>query len=142
MNLESANNKVIENAFAGLLAKKDDAILNNLRSILPKAVNYALTSHDAEHANHVLMGDSYGWAIVHNGQVVEQDVVAAGGEQGNASEALAEVARSVGSSGWTGIVMAGMQPASYFAFDYEVGILISASSFTEQEFSKHFHKVA
>lgn len=135
------NGKVIQNAFARFNRSKDDSIRSGLRRVLEDAMEWALLLHDDKHQKHITLGDNYGWAVVHNGKIVEKGVNAKSGKRGEAADELRKVASECG-GGWQGILMAGMgNKRNYYAFDYELDILIDTIDFTRDDFWKYFHAI-
>lgn len=121
---------------------KDEIIENGMERLLEDSVIYALNIHDNKHRNHLELGDNYGWMIVHNG-VIEKIVVKAGSGGGNATarSQLKEIASKLPKKNWVGVVMAGMNPSSFYAVNYEKGILQGAVDNLEMWFSQYFHEI-
>ena len=117
-NYRNTNDKTIENAFARLSGSYGKSVQEGMRRMLDMGMEYALLSHDQQHRKHVENGDSYGWAMWHDGSVVETRV------------------RPPSSSGWCGVIMAAMQPRYWFSLDYENDIL----NMTAAELRANFHK--
>lgn len=134
------NSTTIQNAFERLARAKDDFARNTLKKALANAMEWALLSHDDRHPQHMILGDNYGWAVVHDGEIVEMDVKAPYGEDGMAETQLRKVARSSKRNGWYGILMAGMDDGkiTYYSVDYELGILGSTMDFVRNNFSDFF----
>lgn len=134
------NSTTIQNAFERLARAKDDFARNTLKKALIDAMEWALLSHDEHHQLHIFLGDNYGWAVVHDGEIVEMDVKAPYGEDGMAEAQLRRVARSSKRNGWYGILMAGMGDGkiTYYSVDYELGILGSTMDFVRNNFSGFF----
>jgi hypothetical protein len=139
------NATTIDNAFARLAESEREAVYVGLEKLLSDCVPYALEAHDAGHQKHLITGDTYGWAIVYNGAIVGMDVTegsaAYGDETSDALEQLLRVAGKISRSGWVGILMAGMHPASFFSVDYEMGILRETIRYTKENFNSWFKKV-
>ena len=73
-NYRNTNDKTIENAFARLSGSYGKSVQEGMRRMLDMGMEYALLSHDQQHRKHVENGDSYGWAMWHDGSVVETRV--------------------------------------------------------------------
>lgn len=139
------NAATIANAFARLAASEQSAVRTGLERLLSDCVPYALEAHDEGHQKHLATGDTYGWAIVHEGVVVGMYVTAGsasyGDETSDATEQLLRAAGKIRRKGWVGILMAGMHPASFFSVDYEIGILRETIRYTKENFNSWFKKV-
>ena len=126
------NAAVITRAFSRTRAAKDAACAVCLREVLSDAVALALDLHeqDGGHSFHLAVGDDYGWAVYHDGVLVDMEVYTADGDpRGIVSERLRELSSgrlTDSAAGWTGVVMAGMQVMRY-SFDFEEGILGAVS---------------
>lgn len=126
------NAAVITKAFARMRTNKDAACRQSLRKVLSDAVVLALDLHeqDGGHSFHLAVGDDYGWAVYHDGVLVDMEVYTADGDpRGIVSERLRELSSgglTDSAAGWTGVVMAGMQVMRY-SFDFEEGILRAVS---------------
>ena len=126
------NAAVITRAFSRTRAAKDAACAVSLREVLSDAVALALDLHeqDGGHSFHLAVGDDYGWAVYHDGGLVDMEVYTADGDpRGIVSERLRELSSgrlTDSAAGWTGVVMAGMQVMRY-SFDFEEGILGAVS---------------
>lgn len=139
---DSNNNlAVINAAFERLRKRMEEKAEVTMVDVLKKAVDYALESHDDEHRNHLLVGDTYGWALVHNNAIIKSEVRTGKNNEGNVKASLAEMAASLGKKGYVGIVMAGMNPTNYFAVDYEMDILEDAADFTRETFKQQFKQL-
>lgn len=140
---KTENNRRITKAFTLVKTDIKASIENAMRQMLNLGVDYCLNAHDASHQNHLQMGDSYAWMLIHNGRKVDSKIYAQGATpQGNATKALAKVRRSLPRKGWVGIVLAGVEPITYFSLRYEY-IAMNSGMFTlsSQNFDKFFNKV-
>jgi len=127
--------------------------------LLQAAVAQALAEHDNQHQNHLTSKDTYGWALYHNGRLVEIEVDGKRGvtghirtkfltkliqfydyetesgytlSEGNTYRLLRGVTPN--SDGWYGIVMAGMTAGKlYFSLDYEADVLQRTVYITRSE---------
>ena len=138
--MKAKNDKVIEKAFARLMASETEIIRRGMCSLLEDAVKQALALHDDRHRIHVVIGDTYGWALVHNGNIERLEVTSLPENEGNATEQLNKKASSINGNGWYGIVMAGMKP-QYYVIKYEKEILGSTIRFTKDNFQQYFKKI-
>lgn len=134
------NDKIIENAFSRLAATEDELITSGLRKMLKDGMNIALQLHDAEHLHHIEMGDSYGWILWHNGDVVDMEVKAKH-HTGSSVEWQMRTIPAVVKEGWCGAIVAGMLPTHYFAYDYEIGILETTIDLVKENFHYYFKRV-
>ena len=139
--MKKANEKTIQNAFARLVKNKDEIIRAGMYGLLEDAVQTALAAHNEVHQAHIQIGDTYGWMLVHNGKIEEIVVEANSDNQGNASEMLRKQLSKLPKNGWVGVVMAGMQPASYFSITYELGTLEYAKNVTLVNFFQYFKPI-
>lgn len=133
------NAKTITDAFSRLSAVKDICARNALVKALEYAMEWALLSHDEEHQQHIALGDNYGWAVVHDNEIVDMDIKAPHGEDGDAERQLRGIVQSSKRKGWYGILMAGMTGAvTYYSVDYETAILYSTINSTGSVFNDFF----
>ena len=122
------NRDVIAKAFSGLRAAKDAACRETLRKLMSDAMALALDLHEGVGTSdiplHLVVGDDYGWAVLHGGSVVDMDVYTTDDNVGTVRRKLSEAAKSedVDPSVWTGIVMAGME-VMHYSFGHERDIL-------------------
>ena len=122
------NAAVITKAFSGLRAAKDAACRETLRKLMSDAMALALDLHEGVGTSgiplHLMVGDDYGWAVLHGGSVVDMDVYTTDDNVGTVRRKLSEAAKSedVDPSEWTGIVMAGME-VMHYNFGHERDIL-------------------
>lgn len=139
--LRRKNNSTIQDAFARLIKTKDEVIEAGMYDVLENAVHVALAAHNDAHQSHIQIGDTYGWMLVHNHRIVEISVVATDDNRGNATKQLRAKLRELPKTGWIGVVMAGMQPASYFSVRYELGTLEHARTVTLLNFFQFFKPI-
>lgn len=130
------NSQVIGNAFARLRRNEEEIIRRGMYELLEDAVQVALDLHDPKHQAHIEIGDTYGWVLIHNGQIEELAVVSTPQNEGRATEQLQDIVGKVRSTGWVGVVMAGLEPANYFSVTYESNLL----QYTFQEIKRDFFK--
>ena len=121
-NQVSVNKKKINALFKKAVVGVDKSCVDGMTQLLEAGVRYCLGAHDMRHHRHLEMGDSYGWVLLKDGKELKRKLYAEGAEaQGNASTALNEVSRgnAVATLGYTGIVLAGMHPITYFNVKFE-----------------------
>jgi hypothetical protein len=139
--MKKANEQTIKNAFARLMADKDEIIRRGMYSLLEEAVKFALEIHDESHQTHIEIGDTYGWMLVHDHKIEEIVTVATADNRGKATKALRSKLSKLPAKGWVGVVMAGLKPANYFSVTYEVGIINNTADMTRQKFSQYFTRI-
>lgn len=132
------NIQAIKNNLLVLRDMREEAIRNGMYALLEDAVQIALDMHDANHQAHIEIGDTYGWALIHNGNIEEISVVSTPQNEGRATEQLKKKARWINKRGWVGIVMAGLEPANYFSVTYESNLLYYTFLDIKQDFFKYF----
>lgn len=132
------NKQAIKNNLSVLRDMREEAIRNGMYALLEDAVQIALEMHDANHQAHIEIGDTYGWALIHNGNIEEISVVSTPQNEGRATEQLKKKARWINKRGWVGIVMAGLEPANYFSVTYESNLLYYTFLDIKQDFFKYF----
>lgn len=132
------NKQAIKNNLLILRNMRDEVIRNGMYALLEDAVQIALDMHDANHQAHIEIGDTYGWALIHNGNIEEISVVSTPQNEGRATEQLRKKARWINKRGWVGIVMAGLEPANYFSVTYESNLLYYTFLDIKQNFFQYF----
>lgn len=114
------NSKVIKDAFARLSQTKHDRMIEGLKGLLDDAVSFILEQHEVDgRRSHLETGDTYGWAVGYNGQLLDMKVTQGPNpsESFSVEESLSEM--MIQTTGYVGIIMAGMDPAHWFVVDYE-----------------------
>lgn len=139
--MKKQNSDVIKNAFKAFKDNKDEIIRAGMYGLLEDAVQLALHAHDDKHKSHIEIGDTYGWMLVHNGKIKEIAVVATDKNEGKATQMLKAKRKDLPKKGWIGVVMAGMEPASFFSVIYEMGMLDYSLQMTEQNFFQYFNEI-
>lgn len=132
------NSQTIGNAFARLRRMEEEVIRRGMYALLEDAVQIALELHDENHQAHIEIGDTYGWVLIHNGNIEELAVVSTPQNEGRATEQLRKKARWINKKGWVGIVMAGLEPANYFSVTYESNLLYYTLQDIRQNFFQYF----
>lgn len=135
------NAQTIGNAFARLRKAEVEIIRAGMYGLLEDAVQHALDAHDEKHQSHIEIGDTYGWVLIHNGAIEDLMVVATSQNEGRATEQLQNIVGKVRKTGWVGVVMAGLEPASYFSVIYEMGMLDYSFQITKQNFFEYFKAI-
>ena len=143
--LRKANNDTIKNAFARLIASKDEKITAAMYGMLEDAVQIALEIHenDPRHHNHLVIGDTYGWMLVHNHRIQEIMVVSTEDNEGKATDQLRAYLKELPEKGWAGVVMAGMETMdgfTYFSYRFERIVLEQTARITKENFFQYFTK--
>ena len=139
--MENANKLTIKNAFARLMATKDEVVEAGMYDLLENAVHIALQAHNEQHQNHIEIGDTYGWMLVHNHRIKEIAVVSTANNKGRATKQLRAKLKELPQKGWVGVVMAGLDPASYFSLEYEEKMLTYSKRVTQINFSQYYKKI-
>lgn len=148
MSLEKRNSAVIDRAFSRLRKSEDAMVKDGMRRIMRDAMEYAISQHDHHHFGHRIHDNSYGWALVHDGKLVELHINGARHGHGDAEEQLQNVAKSIGKPGWVGILLASMvlefnrRKPIYFEVDYEIGIFAETTDMVEEWFKTYFKPIA
>ena len=140
--MKSRNEQTIKNAFERLATNKHNIIVNGMKPLLDNAVKFALKRHHAEGLpGHLETGDSYGWALAYNGEMIAMEVTKGYDEiLGGVSEELEYLALK-DNVGYIGIVMAGLNPPSYYKVEYEDDIIEDTLHFTAHDFDRYFKKI-
>ena len=138
--MKAKNDKVIQDAFERFVANKEEAIEAAMYGILEDAVKIALDLHDERHEMHLAIGDTYGWALMHNGKIKDIMVVSLPDNRGDAIDQLQKECASMAMPGWVGIVMAGMRP-NYFSERFERLVLGKTIEITKDNFFDYFKQI-
>lgn len=137
--MKKANEATIKSALARLKGNKDEIIRRGMCALLEDAVKIALATHDRRHNAHIKLGDTYGWMLLHDGNIEVMKVISTADNRGRATSQLKKKALfGTFRKGWVGVVMAGLEPAIYFEVLYEMGILDHTVEITRQNFNKYF----
>lgn len=148
MSFDGRNSAVIKRAFSRLRKSKDAMVQDGMRRIMKDAMEYAISQHDHDHFGHRIHENSYGWALVHDGNLIELQINGARHGHGDAEDQLREVAGGIGRRGWVGILLASMvlefngRKPVYFEIDYEVGIFDATTDKVEEWFKTYFKPIA
>lgn len=148
MGYAQGNERTIRRAFNRLKKRSDPVIEDGMRRLLREAMTFAVTNHDHNHFAHRIHDNSYGWALLKDGAIV--DIQVNGGRHGHADaeDQLRRVAGEVSQGGWVGILLASMylqfsgRKPVYFEIDYEMGILELTKDEIRSNFTKYFKPIA
>lgn len=146
---EANNMRIVERGLKILTEHKDRIIEAGMRDLMENAMLYAIGEHDNNHWFHKSTGDSYGWALIHNGSAVAHKVNEGVHGDGYAYEQLMEASREVPQTGWVGILLASFRAGNdrptprMFLFDveYERVILNSTKIHIEDHFDEFFKPI-
>lgn len=139
----ATNNNKIDNVFARAIAKVQENLRIGMEMLLEDGVKYCLEAHDEKHQRHIEMGDSYGWALLYNGNEVSRKIYSGSGSvRAEASHALDIVLPTLPNQGWCGIILASMKPATYFAVTKEFRYMREGRGrLTSENFDKYFNAI-
>lgn len=118
--MERKNSRVIEKAISRLSRSKHNRMIEGLKGLLDDAVSFIFEQHEVDgKRSHLETGDTYGWAVGYNGQLLDRKVTQGPNpsESFSVEESLSEM--MIQTTGYVGIIMAGMDPAHWFVVDYE-----------------------
>lgn len=140
MGYADANSKKIDMAFKKSVSNVNESIRRGMEGLLDDGAAFCLLNHDATHQRHLKTGDSYGWILIHDGTEINRKVISLGVEAtSNANAALDKVRSGCPSTGWVGIVLAGMLPENYFSIKYEAFVMRGTiGDLKHQNFNKYF----
>jgi len=148
MNYAQRNERTIRRAFAKLKRRSDPVIEDGMRRLLREAMEYAITNHDHSHFAHRIHDNSYGWALLKDGNIVDIQVNGARHGHADAEDQLRKVAGGISRKGWVGILLASMylqfgsRKPVYFEVDYEYGILEATKDEIQGNFNGYFKPVS
>jgi hypothetical protein len=140
------NGQAIKRGLNWLSKRSDDIAQKFLLMIMPAAMDYAREEHDHSHFGHRITRDSYGWAVVHNGQVVALRVNEGHHGEGEATAQLQEVAKQY-PEGWVGLVLASMNAFRengrpiIFEVDYELAMLYNTVDMIRDFFPSFIRRI-
>lgn len=137
-----ANENIIEKAFARLESDKHNRMIEGLRGLLDDAILFIFEQHEVDgRTKHKETGDTYGWAIGYNGEIIDLKITNEGVNPSDHFSVQDELNEMIGSTkGYTGIIMAGMDPAHWFVMPYEVEYQELAKDMIAAEFERFFRK--
>ena len=143
MAKEERNRAVIDRAFAKFRKREEDIIKNAMYGILNAGLHYLEEVHGLLHEGerHKEENDTLGWALVHDGQILET-VSHSGAEwtpYGDALHRLEDIARQF-NKGWVGIVLSDMAN-NWYRVDYEYDYLAYSVDMVEEHFHDFFKPI-
>ena len=133
---EGQNKSVIYRAFARLRKSEEAVIREGMYGLLDAALEWLHEAHE-EWMHHENENDTLGWALIHDGNIVEA-VSQSKGEwtpNGDALGRLQAIASEVPSGAWTGVVLSDMAN-NWYRVDWEMGFL----TYSKDEVKSHFHQ--
>lgn len=142
------NDSIVKKALQRLSHDKDVIIENGMKRLLNDAMEYAISIHDHEHFGHRSTDNSYGWCLLHDGEIKQIFVNTGRHGEGEAALQLREAASRINKSGWVGIVLASMTVANqkgrpiYFQVDYEMGVLEMTMDEIKDYFNVYFKPIS
>lgn len=148
MNTIRQNEKAIERGLKWLSSAKDKIIERGMLELLPKATEYAISLHDHSHYGHRVTEDSHGWALVKDGRIVKMGVNDGRHGEGYAHKQLRDVAQSIATPGYVGIVLASMTAKRddgrpiIFEIEYEMDILSMTADEIIDNFQTYFKPIS
>ena len=138
---EQRNRTVIEKAFARLRQRKESAIADGMYGLLNAALDYLHEAHEGW-MHHENESDTLGWALIHNGRILEA-VSQSKGEwtpHGDALGRLQEIAGSVPSNAWVGVVLSDMAN-NWYRVDWEMEFLARSADEVRANFNQFFKPI-
>lgn len=143
MSQETRNRSVIERAFFRFRNSEEEIIRNGMYGLLNAGLEYLHEAHGQIHPGerHEHENDTLGWALVHDGQILEV-VSQANGEftpYGDALARLEEIAR--GTRGFVGIVLSDMAN-NWYRVDWEYDYLAYSADMVKSHFNDFFKPIA
>ena len=145
-NNNAANLSAIKRGLENLKKSKDAIIEKGMRALLDAALDYLQDAHAVLHGGaahrHPNETNTLGWALVHDGKIIEAVSQAKGPitPRGDALASLQSVAAGAG-EGWVGFVLSDMQNAWYRA-DWEEDFLNYTVQMTAQTFNEYFTSIS
>jgi hypothetical protein len=139
--MRSKNEQTIRRAFSDFAIDKHKRVLEGLEGLMRDAVMFIYEQHRVDgHENHLEYGDTFGWAIYYNGQLLKKKVNT-GMEISDFSVSDELEARLANSKGYVGIVMAGMDPKTIFWYSHEDKYFEVAKDMIMAEFDRFFTEI-
>lgn len=147
MGYKEDNIKKLDGGFSQLSLGKDARIERIMYDVLDKALDVLLEAHDdkdnkaGKGMHHANESDTLGWALIHNGSVVEA-VSQLRGKLTDASalNTLQELVKKCPKQGWCGIVCSDMVNG-WYRVDWEIDFLNQSAESVISNMHKHFHKL-
>lgn len=139
--MRSKNEQTIRRAFSDFALYKHKRVLEGLEGLMRDAVMFIYEQHRVDgHENHLEYGDTFGWAIYYNGQLLKKKVNT-GTQISDFSVSDELEARLANSKGYVGIVMAGMDPKTIFWYSHEEKYFEVAKDMIMAEFDRFFTEI-
>lgn len=139
--MRSKNEQTIRRAFSDFAIDKHKRVLEGLEGLMRDAVMFIYEQHRVDgHENHLEYGDTFGWAIYYNGQLLKKKVNT-GTQISDFSVSDELEARLANSKGYVGIVMAGMDPKTIFWYNHEEKYFEVAKDMIMAEFDRFFTEI-
>lgn len=139
--MRSKNEQTIRRAFSDFAIDKHKRVLEGLEGLMRDAVMFIYEQHRVDgHENHLETGDTFGWAVYYNGQLLKKKVNT-GMEISDFSVSDELEARLANSKGYVGIVMAGMDPKTIFWYKHEEKYFEVAKDMIMAEFDRFFTEI-
>lgn len=139
--MRSKNEQTIRRAFSDFAIDKHKRVLEGLEGLMRDAVMFIYEQHRVDgHENHLEYGDTFGWAIYYNGQLLKKKVNT-GMQISDFSVSDELEARLANSKGYVGIVMAGMDPKTIFWYSHEEKYFEVAKDMIMAEFDRFFTEI-
>ena len=142
------NQRAIKRGLDWLTKVKDEVIERGMLKLLPDAMAYALSIHDETHFGHRITEDSHGWALVKDGRIVKIEVNEGHHGKGDAHKQLQNVAQSITTPGYVGIVLSSLNANRedgrpiIFEIEYELGVLFFTADEIADHFSQYFKRIS
>lgn len=139
------NKKTIKKAFDGLRHNERQFIISGMKGLLDAAVVFALQRHrELGLPAHQQAGDAYGWALGYQGQCVAVKITTGPLYSDISVQEILESAviqHSSAKNKYIGIVMAGMDPPSFYKVEHEEAILNDTMDWVAGDFDRYFQKI-
>ena len=148
MKYDKQNEQAVKRGLEWLTKVRDAVEEQGMVSLLRDSMAYAIDLHGHEHFGHRITGDSYGWALVKNGLIIQMEVNEGNHGNGDATEQLRVVSREVKAKGYVGIVLASMKAFRedgrpiMFEVDFEHGVLGITADEIRDNFSMYFKPIS
>lgn len=119
--MEQKNSQVIEKAIRRLSQTKHTTMIEGLKGLLDDAVSFIFEQHEVDgRRSHLETGDTYGWAVGYNSQLLDMKITQ--GPNPSESFSVEDFLKQMmaQTTGYVGVIMAGMDPEHWFKLPYEV----------------------
>mgnify|MGYP006873057392 CR=1 FL=1 len=143
MGRKEDNDKVLRGGFARLAMGKDTEIERIMYDVLDKALDALHEAHNVHgRMRHEEETNTLGWALVHNGHVVEAVSQSKGPwtPRGDALGRLQQVVAEGPKLGWYGIVLSDMAN-NWYRVDYEIDFLHQSADSVIMNMRDHLHRI-